>query len=267
MKPIKCLVLFFLLFLLMESSSCDSKQNDTPVPQNELPIVPPFSNSNTKQLNDIINPQDPTTFIGLRYKGQESKSILDVRFGRATNMNPYLFDAIFQNGLIIEIRVNPEFSDQIVAEEQAEKYARILGRVPLGALGYVNFINIHAGEYGLFAWNQEILIYKGSGENHIVNESIEEVMVHEAAHVAFDNLYRHESSWNSAQDSDPTFISRYAHDFPEREDLAESFPFYIAYRFRQERISNEVLEAIEKAIPNRILFFDGLGINMDPIDR
>jgi hypothetical protein len=55
---------------------------------------------------------------------------------------------------------------------------------------------------------------------------------------------------------DEGFISKYAEDNPEREDLAETMLLYLAYRFWPERITQETFETIESTIPNRIMYLD-----------
>jgi hypothetical protein len=69
-----------------------------------------------------------------------------------------------------------------------------------------------------------------------------------------------------AQAADPTFISDDARDFPEREDIAESFVPYLAVRYRADRIPESLRMTIEATMPNRIACFDGLGLAMHPIN-
>ena len=59
----------------------------------------------------------------------------------------------------------------------------------------------------------------------------------------------------------------YAKDNPEREDIAESYLPYLAIRYRPERISKSLKEKIEKAIPNRIRYFDNKNFNMYPMEQ
>ncbi len=69
----------------------------------------------------------------------------------------------------------------------------------------------------------------------------------------------------AAQEADDRFISTYAEDFPDREDIAESIVPYIAVRYRSDRISEQLRSTILDAIPNRIDYFDSLGLSMYPI--
>jgi len=51
-----------------------------------------------------------------------------------------------------------------------------------------------------------------------------------------------------------------------REDIAESFLPYLAVRYRSDRISHALADRISEAMPNRIAYFDGIGLAMYPID-
>ena len=71
--------------------------------------------------------------------------------------------------------------------------------------------------------------------------------------------------WRAAQSADPEFISTYARDNRNREDIAESFLVFLAVRHREERISNSLIKTITDAIPNRIAYFDELTFDWYPI--
>ena len=73
--------------------------------------------------------------------------------------------------------------------------------------------------------------------------------------------------WLAAQIADGTFISTYARDFPDREDIAESFLPYLAVRYRSERISQALADTILQTIPNRIAYFDNQSFDMYPIEE
>lgn len=89
---------------------------------------------------------------------------------------------------------------------------------------------------------------------------LEETLAHEAAHVSLDDDYADASGWRAAQRSDPTFISTYARDNPDREDVAESYVPYFAVSQRRGRIDEAVAAQIEAAIPARLKFFADQGI-------
>ena len=94
---------------------------------------------------------------------------------------------------------------------------------------------------------------------------LEETFVHEAAHTSLDTDHSASSGWINAQNLDPSFISTYARDNPEREDVAETFLLYMALRYRSELISSSLKATILKTIPNRIKYFDAQNFKIYPI--
>ena len=72
--------------------------------------------------------------------------------------------------------------------------------------------------------------------------------------------------WINAQSTDCTFISDYAKEHPEREDIAESYLPYFAIKYRRDRIPESLIEKIEKAIPNRIEYFNKKTFKMYPVE-
>ena len=54
---------------------------------------------------------------------------------------------------------------------------------------------------------------------------------------------------------DGGFISDYAEDFPNQEDVAESFLLWMAVRYRADQISTQDYNLITDAIPNRLAYF------------
>jgi hypothetical protein len=180
--------------------------------------------------------------------------------------NAYLFTAQYDDGLEIEIQVNPEFGSRAGAQVQADFYAPIFGRLPTGLRRDVQTSWIHQGDENFGGGNNNLLIHTGSVAQGYINRGIlEETLVHEAAHTSLDSYYANHPQWRAAQQSDPDFISTFAEDFPDSEDIAESFLPYLAVRDRADRISSSLEDVINNTIPARIVFFDGLKLDMHPL--
>lgn len=239
------------------STACGVDQPLAPVS-----TVPPFEATNLIDFG-ILTPADPTTFSGSTYPGQESRTMFDRRVGWIT-VDAYLFDASFDDGLSIEIQVNPEFGTPAAAQVEADFYARSLGRLPTALRQDVETVWIHMGSEPFSGFDNSILIHAGAGSGY--GGFLEETLAHEAAHVSLDPYYANASGWLAAQSSDPTFISTYARSFPMREDIAESFVAYLGIRYRADRLSEGMRASILAAIPNRIAFFDGLDLDMHPFE-
>ena len=227
-------------------------------------MAPPFSGTIFIDP-DIITAADPTTFVGLTAKGQGLRSMFDRRVGAFVQLQAYLFDATFSDGLMAEVQVNPEFGSVDAARAYAEKYAPAIGRLPRALRVSVATVWIHEGVNPFGGGNNNLLIHDGQGDLYIAQGILEETFVHEATHTSLDAAHASSSGWLTAQTRDGNFISTYARDFPTREDLAETFLTWLAVRYRSARITPALANTITQTVPNRLLYFDSLGLNILPI--
>ncbi len=227
-------------------------------------VVPPFHG--TIFLDpDILTSSDPTAFSSSTYAGQASRSMFDRRVNKWTKVNAFLFEANFEDGLKIEIQVNPEFQDSAVAAKESLKYAREIGRLPTVLREDIKTVWIHQGTQPFGGGNNNILIHTGQSDLYEKDGILEETLIHEASHTSLDRDHARSSGWKLAQKADTNFISTYARDNPLREDIAETFLLYLAIRYRTERISPELGTTIEKTIPNRLSYFDKLYLELYPM--
>ncbi len=180
----------------------------------------------------------------------------------AESVDAWLFDARCDGGANnFEIQVHPDFTEE-EAESAAEKYGKAAGRLPkvlrsgIGTATGIRILSIHKGSHPWHAsgWNGEICVYteRRSFAYH------EETLVHEAAHVSLDDRVETDSKWLAAQEADGKYISTYAKNYPQREDVAESFLAYLAAWYLPSRISESWKTTILETIPNRIAYFDAL---------
>ena len=172
-------------------------------------------------------------------------------------VNAYLFDARIR-GRDIEFQVNPEFGSETAARSEVDVFAPALGRLPAVLLSRAEKVHVNAGD-GLFGGNwddRSFLIHTGYGRGLLRDGFLEEVLFHEGAHVSVDGVHASAPGWRAAQQADGGFVSDYARDHPDREDVAESVLPYFAVRFVPSRLSRQQREAIEAAIPNRVRYFE-----------
>ena len=66
----------------------------------------------------------------------------------------------------------------------------------------------------------------------------------------------HTAEWDDAVLQDDGFASEYAMEFPNREDVTESYGAWFAVRYRSDRMSPALTSWIEGAIPARLAYFD-----------
>lgn len=213
---------------------------------------------------DIITPDDSSAFESLSYNGRGMRTVYDRRSGWI-EINAYLFSVTWNDGLSSEAQVNPEFVSEDAAAEVAEKYAVITGRLPHCLRVDVDALWIHKGTEPFGGGNNSILIHTGQSASYEEDGILEETLVHEASHTSLDPYHASAAGWLNAQSLDGEFISTYARDYPEREDIAESFLPWLAVRYRRDRISEQDYNTITQTIPYRLQYFDNMEFDMFPV--
>ena len=58
-------------------------------------------------------------------------------------LNAYLFNAAYDDGLKIEVQVNPEFGSVDRAKKEAEKYSKVIGQLTTALRKDVETVWIH----------------------------------------------------------------------------------------------------------------------------
>ena len=215
--------------------------------------------------SNVITKADPTTFLGLSDAGRHDREVYDARIGYWSIIDTYVFDARYDDGLSVEVLVNPEYGTTSAARQVADRYARILGQMPTGLRVGVNMLTIHKGyQLANGGGNHDINLHEEFAEEALAKGFLEEVMLHEAVHATLDPEHTTAPEWRKAQRADGNFISTYARDYSDREDMAESFSAWFIARFAIDRMPGETLRTIYRAIPNRLAYFDALLLDMYP---
>lgn len=210
----------------------------------------------------VIEPSDPTKLESITYRGRGERSVWDRRLPAWITIDAYLFDARYA-GQVVEFRVNPEFGSKEAAQAEVETHAPMLGQIPAVLLSAIRYVDINGGQA---PWSSSL----DSRAIHILTDwnrdYKEEIFVHEAAHIALDPAHRDSAGWRAAQKADGVFISEYARDQPDVEDVAESFRAYLAVRYRADRLTAAEAAVILRTIPNRLKYFDEQGFDMSPYE-
>ena len=216
---------------------------------------------NTYMGSGIAVGIDHTTLESLTYRGQDWRYIYDRRVGFTTNQT-WRFKAVWEDGHETEFLLNSEFAIE-EAREHAEVFADIVGRLPKFARHDVDYVIINGGSGAGGGGGGTMIYHIDSTYPTIYNYaySAEELMLHEAGHNDLSNHWN-APGWIAAQQADGRFISQYAEDFPEREDVTVSMTNWFAVRHRPERCSQGYIDWITDTIPNRLAYFDSL--NLDP---
>jgi len=216
---------------------------------------------------DIITDAVPTTYVGLSYAGQGTRTMYDRRIAAFGQYNAYLFNATYADGLTIEFQVNPEYGSQANAQVPVAFYAPVIGRLPRVLRKNVQTSWIHKGDEVFGGGNNNLLIHTGSlAQGYIDTGILEETLAHEASHTSLDPTIAAAPGWLAAQAADPEFISTYARDNPTREDVAESFVPWLAVTLARSRISVTDYDKIVGAIPTRLAYFSAQAFDLAPLD-
>ena len=213
---------------------------------------------------DIFTSADPNSYASIDYLGRGEHEVYDSRnTPSTTTQNVYRFKAQFDDDIATEIQAVPAFGSEQVAQEQATLIAQALGRIPQQLRQGVKIITLMQGEGRANASLEKntVRIYSQG----VQPELLEELLAHEAAHVALDFLYRTNSDWLHAQQADIAFISTYARDNFGSEDIAESLLPYLAIRYKPERISATNDRIINFNNAHRIAFFDKIFTGIYPM--
>ncbi|MCY4600264.1 MAG: hypothetical protein OXF27_10135 [Acidobacteria bacterium] len=250
------------------------------LPQTPVLADPPFPG--TAYISpDIITSADLSALTDVTYTGRGGRTIWDYRVLDWIIVNAYLFEARI-HGRSIEFQVNPEFGSEDAARAEVDTYARALGRLPAILLARAEKVHVNAGQpqhpdaarrgrmggrvpkvFGANFYDRSITIHTGFGQAILRDGFLEEVLFHEGVHVSLQN-HQDTPGWRAAQEADSEYISDYARDFPDGEDVAESMLPYFALRYRPGRLSASQRAAIREAIPNRLEYFDGLALDWSP---
>lgn len=228
--------------------------------------APPFGGT-VFLTPDLITPADPTAFTGAASAGRGSRRMFDRRVDNWITVDAYLVRLSFADGPAVEVQVNPEVGSAGAALALAQRFGPAIGQLPRALRADVETVWIHEGTFPFGGGNDNLLIHVGQADDYDATGVLEEVLVHEAAHTSLDAAHAGAAYWTEAQGADRCFVSTYARDFPTREDVAESLVPYLALRHRPEALTPEQRAAIAASMPNRMVYFDWLDLDLSPFEE
>ena len=218
--------------------------------------TPPYSDT-AGTVFDIITTDDPTILVCIAPQGQAPRQIWDKRVDGEPVVEAHLFLARYADGAEIEIGINPEFSPAEAAM-LADRFAPILGQLPSSLRAGIKRFSVHDGDEGFHAGTGQIVVYLGRADQRASYAHLEESIFHEAVHASWDEAHRLSADWIAAQKADGMFLTDYAAQTPDREDLAETALFAFAILHHPERFPPVDTEDTLRAVPNRIAYIKGL---------
>ncbi len=224
------------------------------------------------KFKDVIVSTDPTVFSSVSYLKVKKAEMWD----RDANNNKgawiypdsWIFKLNYQDGITSEIRIRKKDFDKAKANELANKYGRKMGQLPANLREGVDYINIYKSDnvFGGNNFKKSIDITIGKTSKNYENVgTMEEILFHESTHAALDNLYG--TAWKTSRNKDSKFVSKYAFDNPDREDISESYLLYAALSYRPDRVAAKEVRKIRRDIPNRISYYKNLNLKMHPWEK
>ncbi len=257
----KLTTLLIAIFLIAGCASGDSA-SDSATP-GAIKQVQPLYSGTLFVSPDILDDSDPSLFVSLEKISDEQRRMFDRRNGMNESYGggkwietvPFLFIAYFSDGQEIELQVNKEFENAYAAQEVALPYLNAIGKLPLLFRKDVETIWLHKGTKGFGGGNNNLLIHHGRGLEYMQDGLLEEAFLHEASHTSLDREHASSKGWLAAVQADGgNFISDYAKEYPQGEDIAETFPICFAVQYKPERLKKSDIEKIKKSIPNRLAY-------------
>jgi hypothetical protein len=220
---------------------------------------PLFPNSVVSNDIDFITTSDPAVPGCLRYLGQAAREMagaLDTDELMAEDV--HTFEVAFADGSRVGLWVHPSVGRREEAEAVAGLLVGPLGRLPAVMRMPLSHVVIHSGDYTAMAEDlgNFFAVYADNVRARLSTHDLEETVFHESVHASLDVLWADSSVWRNAQNADGGFITEYAAEEPEGEDLAESALFAYTYLRHPERLPPEVARGIEAIMPARLAVFE-----------
>jgi len=232
----------------------------------------------------LVTPSDPSSLIEINFleKGTRYYPRGDTWSGSLSgSFEANVFQATYANDKTMNFVIESSIPFA-QAETIAGQAAFIYGQMPALILaGMRDFIvlpgNGHPSSGPVTTFYYDVFYRMG--------DRIEEGLIHDSAHASLDWPARNEmydikdnrtllprpgvttrDAWLQAARDDNYYVSTYAKDNPEREDIAESIIQYLIVRWRPERFDPYHVQFIKETIPNRIAYLDTFDFGF-PIDE
>lgn len=238
--------------VLFYSVSCSNK-NDETVIQNTDPLFP---NSIVSTEIDFIRDMDEDKFESILFLGREDKEMPDKRTDQLFDTNTFVFQVNFTEGNPIEIWAHSSFSTEAAAEGFAQKIVNRLGKLPDIMRNNISHVVLHRGNETAFAEAEAnfFVVYSENIDVRISNNDFEETIFHESVHATLDAIHLQNTQWLLAQQNDNSFITEFAENNPNKEDLAETALFVYTFNNFPERLPQNVREWMSDNLTNKMNF-------------
>lgn len=228
---------------------------------------PLFHSSVVSNDLDFIREDDPEAEFCLQYLGASRAEMPDKRSDILFVDDVHVFRAVFAQSNAIEIWVHPEVGAKADAQSIADPVLRAIARLPQPMRELLNHAVIHEGNETAFAEDRGrfFVMYTENIRSRISSQDISETVFHESVHATLDVPHAASPEWQAAQEADGDFVTEYAREFPEKEDLAESALFAWTVLKHPWRLPPEIEAKVVEVMPNRLAYFQELFRDWQPV--
>jgi hypothetical protein len=223
---------------------------------NALFAEPLYPNSVAANELDFIVADDPGACWSITEDGRGRTEMYDPRRDMLFVEGALHFTVKFPDQHI-RINLHPGVVDP---KRRAMETAASVSRLPTQMRNALRHINILDGDGA--AWEEGLggffTLYDGLMERRLAEHDLDETVFHESAHVALDPLLSSDPDWRSNQIADGDFITQYAEDKSDKEDIAESALFAWTILHHPGRLPADIEAAVREIMPNRLEYLSNM---------
>ena len=238
---------------------------------NKIEILEPPFGGTMWDLPDLIKSSDYTIYSTSSYQGIETRLFYDKSIPDFINYPAHVYKVNFGDDLSIDFEIYTEFTQQEAGNIE-QKYAPLIGQLGKDLRKNIISFEFLKGQEVASAQRTDDLNYANITfhtewltsvvETRSDGDKTEELLIHESAHLSIDPYVYGQQEWTDAVNLDGNYLSTYAKDNPNSEDVAETFQAYIAVKYFPDRISNSLRDTILSVCLNRFKYFDSLNLDL-----
>jgi hypothetical protein len=221
---------------------------------------PLFPNSVASNDLDFITGDDPGTAFCLRFSGLTRAEMPDKRNDVLFADDVRVFAATFADDTALELWVHPDIATEEEAIALVTPVTEAIARLPIQMRSLLNHVVIHSGDETAFAEDvgRFFVLYSDNIRSRISTHDLQETVFHESVHATIDVPHADSPEWLAAQAADGAFVTTYAAENPEAEDMAETALFAWTTLKHPGRLPPEIEASVSTLVPARLAFFDTL---------
>ena len=180
--------------------------------------------------------------------------------------NVHVFDTVYADGTTVGMWVHPKVGSKSTAMKFKKVVANSVGTLPTLMRKHLSHVVINPGDYTAFAEvdGRFFVIYAQNITKRIYTHDFKETAFHEAVHATLDNPLLKSRAWCTTQRKDRDFVTEYAKNHPNKEDMAESALFAWAILQHPGQLPTSIEKRVKRIMPNRLAYFKKLFTDSGP---